>query len=185
MVKLYAGAFFPGIMLAGLYVGYVIIIAKWKPHLAPPLSASERVVPLPPLSQTLSPRSRNALTGLFAGLGDPALPKRQVATQLFVSLLPAIAIVALLALMYGAATAPTAVVDTTGLVQSGGAISAAEDTPAEAAGLAEPPKEETGLAEPPKEGGDVKEPPAEATQPASAARGRHRRTGERGGSHAD
>ena len=42
VVKLYAGAFFPGIMLAGLYVGYVIIVAKWKPHLAPPLSASER-----------------------------------------------------------------------------------------------------------------------------------------------
>ena len=37
VVKLYAGAFFPGIMLAGLYVGYVIVVAKWKPHLAPPL----------------------------------------------------------------------------------------------------------------------------------------------------
>ena len=37
VVKLYAGAFFPGIMLAALYVGYVIIVAKWKPHLAPPL----------------------------------------------------------------------------------------------------------------------------------------------------
>ena len=169
VVKLYAGAFFPGIMLASLYVLYVIVIAKWKPHLAPPLSASERVVPLPPLSQALSPRSRNALAGLFAGLSDPALPKRQVATQLFVSLLPAISIAALLVLMYGAATAPTAVVDTTGLVQSGGAISAAEDTPAEAAGLAEPPKEETGLAEPPKEGADVKEPPAEPTPAASAA----------------
>ncbi len=39
VVKLYAGAFFPGIMLAALYVGYVIVVAKWKPHLAPPLSA--------------------------------------------------------------------------------------------------------------------------------------------------
>ncbi len=77
VVKLYAGAFFPGIMLAALYVGYVIIIAKWKPHLAPPLSAAERVVPLPPLSQALSPRSRNALTGLFGGLRDPALPGRR------------------------------------------------------------------------------------------------------------
>src|SRR5215207_6052683 len=41
VVKLYAGAFFPGLMLAGLYVGYVIIVAKWKPHLAPPLSAED------------------------------------------------------------------------------------------------------------------------------------------------
>ena len=41
VVKLYAGAFFPGIMLATLYVGYVIVVAKWKPHFAPPLAASE------------------------------------------------------------------------------------------------------------------------------------------------
>src|SRR3954464_2632240 len=51
VVKLYAGAFFPGIMLAGLYVGYVIVVAKLKPHLAPPLSESERRVALPPVSQ--------------------------------------------------------------------------------------------------------------------------------------
>jgi tripartite ATP-independent transporter DctM subunit len=48
VVKLYAGAFFPGVMLATLYVLYVIVIAKWKPHLAPPMSAEDRFVPLPP-----------------------------------------------------------------------------------------------------------------------------------------
>ncbi len=160
VVKLYAGAFFPGIMLAGLYVAYVIVLAKWKPHLAPPLSASERVVVLPPLSQALSSRSRNAVTGLFGGMRDPALPRRQVSTQLFVSLLPAIFIAALLVLMYGAATAPPPAVDTTGLVQSGGAISATDDKPAESTGLAEPPKDDTGLQEPPKESADLKEPPA-------------------------
>ena len=106
VVKLYAGAFFPGIMLAGLYVGYVIIVAKWKPHLAPPLSEAERQVPLPPLSQALSSRSGNALAGLFGALGVPSLPKRQVATQLFVSLLPALSIVALLVVMYAGATTP-------------------------------------------------------------------------------
>jgi len=37
VVQLYAGAFFPGIMLAGLYVLYVIILAKLKPALMPPL----------------------------------------------------------------------------------------------------------------------------------------------------
>jgi len=31
VVQLYAGAFFPGIMLAGLYIVYVIIVAKLKP----------------------------------------------------------------------------------------------------------------------------------------------------------
>jgi len=149
VVKLYAGAFFPGIMLAGLYVGYVILMAKWKPHLAPPLAESDRLVALPPLSQALSTRNRNALAGLFAGLRVPSLPKGKVAGQLFVSLLPALSIAVLLAVMFNAATAPVAVVDTAGLVQSGGAISS-EEAPAEMGGsLAEPPKEEGGLSEPP------------------------------------
>jgi TRAP-type mannitol/chloroaromatic compound transport system permease large subunit len=166
VVKLYAGAFFPGIMLAGLYVGYVIIVAKWKPHLAPPLAESERRVPLPPLSQTLSSRGSNALAGLFGGFSVPSLPKRLVATQLFVSLLPAISIVALLLFMYSATTSPMAAVDTTGLVQAGGSFAASDDKPAESSGLQEPPKESGGLQEPPKEGGDLKEPVA-AGSPAS------------------
>ncbi len=51
VVQLYAGAFFPGIMLAGLYVAYVIVLAKIKPALMPPLTAEQRFVPLPPLTQ--------------------------------------------------------------------------------------------------------------------------------------
>src|SRR5512145_2912266 len=47
VVKLYAGAFFPGIMLAALYVVYVIVVAKIKPAWAPPLTAEQRAVPLP------------------------------------------------------------------------------------------------------------------------------------------
>src|SRR5215207_5877644 len=47
VVQLYAGAFFPGLMLAGLYILYVIIIAKLKPQLAPALSAQDRLVPVP------------------------------------------------------------------------------------------------------------------------------------------
>src|SRR5215203_1833063 len=68
VVKLYAGAFFPGIMLAGLYVGYVIVIAKWKPSLAPPLSAEDRVVRLPSFAQRLSHSGSRAVTGLVRGL---------------------------------------------------------------------------------------------------------------------
>jgi TRAP-type mannitol/chloroaromatic compound transport system permease large subunit len=170
VVKLYAGAFFPGIMLAGLYVGYVIVVAKWKPHLAPPLSESERFVPLPPLSQTLSSGGRNATAGLFRALRVPSLPKGPVATQLFVSLLPAISIVALLLLMYGAATAPAAAVDTAGLVQAGGSIVASEDQAAESSGLQEPPAEDTGLKEPPSsDAAVVSEPPAMAASAEKAA----------------
>ena len=178
VVKLYAGAFFPGLMLAGLYIGYVIILTKWKPHLAPALSASERQVPLPPLAQTLSARSSNALAGLIGGLRDPALPRGKVGSQLLVSLLPAIAISALLMSMYGAATAPTAAVDTTGLEQAGGSYSFSSDqagepgglqAPQEAGGLQEPPQEGGALQEPPTEAGMVKEPPAGAVSESAPA----------------
>src|SRR6187402_3136820 len=47
VVQLYAGAFFPGFMLAFLYIGYIIVLAKWKPALMPPLAESVRRVPLP------------------------------------------------------------------------------------------------------------------------------------------
>ena len=46
VVKLYAGAFFPGIMLAGLYMLYTIIMALLNPKLAPRLPLEERNVPV-------------------------------------------------------------------------------------------------------------------------------------------
>ena len=175
VVQLYAGAFFPGIMLALLYVGYVIVLAKWKPHLMPPLPESERHVPLPPLSEALAPKRRNAFAGLLASAlgGVPGFSKAKVVSQFFVSALPAIAIVAVLAVTWQGATAPVAVDSTAGLVEAGGEVAAADQSdiggglaepPAESGtGLAEPPKESTGLAEPPKE------PAAEEAKPAPAA----------------
>ena len=53
VVQLYAGAFFPGFMLAGLYIAYVIVLAKWKPSLMPPLPESERRIALPPFAERL------------------------------------------------------------------------------------------------------------------------------------
>ncbi|MGA8989018.1 MAG: TRAP transporter large permease subunit [Rhodoplanes sp.] len=46
VVKLYAGAFFPGIMLASLYVLYVVIMSLLNPKLAPRLPEEERRVPM-------------------------------------------------------------------------------------------------------------------------------------------
>jgi tripartite ATP-independent transporter DctM subunit len=46
VVKLYAGAFFPGIMLAGLYMLYVVIMTLLNPSLAPQLPPEERKVPI-------------------------------------------------------------------------------------------------------------------------------------------
>ncbi|MBI3716605.1 MAG: TRAP transporter large permease subunit [Betaproteobacteria bacterium] len=160
VVQLYAGAFFPGLMLAALYVGYVIVLAKWKPHLAPPLSASERVVPLPPVAAALEASSRNAVVGLWTGLKSPHLPRRTVLGQLMISLVPAVVIVAFLGAMFAMATAPVIVDDTSGLVQAGGAIAASVDDKAADAS--------TGLQEPPKEDGGIKEPPVEPAKVAAA-----------------
>src|SRR5918911_1751500 len=68
VVQLYAGAFFPGIMLAALYVGYVIALAKWKPEIMPPLPENERRVALPSFAERLRTRGRNAFAVLARAL---------------------------------------------------------------------------------------------------------------------
>ena len=46
VVQLYAAAVIPGFMLAGMYVLYVMVLAIFKPHLAPPLPKEEGNVPV-------------------------------------------------------------------------------------------------------------------------------------------
>ena len=46
VVKLYAGAFIPGFILAGFYIAYVVIRAILNPKLAPPLPADQGKVPV-------------------------------------------------------------------------------------------------------------------------------------------
>ncbi len=46
VVKLYAGAFFPGLMLASLYMLYIVISSMLNPKLAPRLPEEERNVPV-------------------------------------------------------------------------------------------------------------------------------------------
>ena len=46
VVQLYAAAVVPGFMLAGMYCVYVIVLAIFKPHLAPPLPKEQGNVPL-------------------------------------------------------------------------------------------------------------------------------------------
>jgi TRAP-type mannitol/chloroaromatic compound transport system permease large subunit len=164
VVQLYAGAFFPGIMLAALYVGYVIVLAKINPSLAPPLAENERRVPLSPVAKILSSRGRNALTGLVAALANAraaGVPLKTVLGQLIISLLPALVIVATLGLMFHLATAPIALVDTTGLVEAGGSVAAAEEQ--KSSGLIGQPEEET----PQELGASAKEPTAEPAQAAA------------------
>ncbi|MEA3194153.1 MAG: hypothetical protein QOD26_2486, partial [Betaproteobacteria bacterium] len=125
VVQLYAGAFFPGFMLAFLYIGYIIVLAKWRPELMPPLSVEGRRVELPAHSKALAAGGSNALFGLLrAAKGGAGVSARTVYGQLTVSLLPAIALAALLAFTYQAATAPIEKTDFTGLTIETGSVSA-------------------------------------------------------------
>jgi TRAP-type mannitol/chloroaromatic compound transport system permease large subunit len=151
VVQLYAGAFFPGFMLASLYVGYLIVLAKFKPKLMPPLSEAERKVELPPLAQALAGWGRNAFTGLLRALvvSDSGVSKTATFGQLFVTLMPALAIVAVLGVTYRAATAPEVEVEAvpSGLIEvplevkETGLIGVAPAEPEEVATLKEPQAE--------------------------------------------
>ena len=171
VVQLYAGAFFPGIMLASLYIAYVIIVAKLKPHLAPPLPMSERHVDLPPVTQALSDGvSNKVVTGLLRGVGGSVagVTPTAAARQALIAALPALALVAVLAFTWNSVTRPVVADDTSGLVEMGGeALGLAVP---QAGGLAEPPPA-GGLAEPPPDGGLAEPPGAEklAAPPVSVA----------------
>ena len=52
-VQLYAGALFPGLMLAGMYIVYVMIRAIINPSFAPPLPPEERNVPITTIAYEL------------------------------------------------------------------------------------------------------------------------------------
>ncbi len=92
VVQLYAGAFFPGLMLAGLYVIYVIVMAKLKPEWAPPLPPEMRVIPLP--AQTAQIATDGAKSALFTllnalkGRRNTDVPTGYLLGQLAITLLP-------------------------------------------------------------------------------------------------
>jgi TRAP-type mannitol/chloroaromatic compound transport system permease large subunit len=162
VVKLYAGAFFPGLMLAGLYIMYVIIVAKVRPDLAPPLSAEARKVPLPAMTQSFARSGdQRALLGLMTALRgrrNADVPMGYILKQLLIALLPAILFAAVAISSYRTATAPLPIEAESGLqVMGEGSAESAEPSDG---GLAEPPSEDGGLAEPPIEGG-LAEPPIE------------------------
>src|SRR5712672_2459260 len=174
VVQLYAGAFFPGFMLAGLYIGYVIVLAWWKPHLMPPLAASERRVDLPPFARALAQHGSNALTGLWRGLtgGSVAgVAKRTVLAQLIVTLVPALFIAALLGVTYRMTTAPVVEASTAGLIEAGGLVAAPEQESEMSTGLVGA-QEESGVKEPSAEPPKAPAPqasPAAAKVPTAAA----------------
>ena len=171
VVQLYAGAFFPGIMLAGLYVAYVIIMAKLKPQLAPPLPMEERVIPLADwvknVSETISNKSLPGLLGALKGKRNAGVSSGKIVRQLIIALLPAIVWFGAMGLTYRVVTAPPEVVDTQGLQEMGAADEGAPAMESQDSGGVQEPQAE-GVQEPPADG--VQEPPAEgAREPAGAA----------------
>lgn len=182
VVQLYAGAFFPGLMLASLYVVYVIIVARLKPQWAPPLSQAERQVPLTPLSLKLarSPAA-HAVVGLLKGRRNAGVPFSHVLRQLAIVAMPGVIFLLLAGFSYKAVTTVEAEarydIEEIGAARRG----SAPEGPG-AGGLQEPPST-GGLQEPPAEGGlqeppsgdapsspgPLAEPPGASTAPADAA----------------
>lgn len=170
VVKLYAGAFFPGLMLAGLYIVYVILLAKLKPGWAPPLSAEQRNVPLPePLLKVGASAGKSALLGLLSALkgrNNQGVSTGYLLRQLGIVLLPALLFVGVAVLSYP--SAPSAAAEANVDIEA--LRLGAEPSQREArTGLSEPPivaGAGDGLADPPAEGedsgdGGLAEPPAE------------------------
>ncbi|MHA6391187.1 TRAP transporter large permease [Bordetella bronchiseptica] len=162
VVQLYAGAFFPGIMLAGLYVLYVMIVAKLRPDMAPPLSKEERHIPLQPGAEALRRQGyRHAVPGLLAGLfkrRDPQITGSFLARNLMLVAAPLAAFVLITGATYSTVTEPPVVYEIPDELRLGSGDSFDS-------GLAEPPSEDGGLADPP---GAAAAPEAAAAQAEAA-----------------
>jgi TRAP-type mannitol/chloroaromatic compound transport system permease large subunit len=165
VVQLYAGAFFPGLMLAGLYIVYVVVLAKLRPHLAPPPTEEERTVVLPAFALELSGGRKGVhaipeLATALLGRRPTAFPKRLLATQLAIALIPAAMFAVGTGIVYRAVTEPAAALDERGLQELGS--EPREEAPV-APGVSEPQAE--GVSEPLSD--DLAEPPG--TEPATPA----------------
>ena len=164
VVQLYAGAFFPGIMLAGLYILYVVLMAKIKPDWAPPLTAAQRIVPLPAGLKAIGATSEQwALGNLFnalKGKRNQAVSTRYLLGQLGVALLPALLFAMVAFSSYQSVTRVQVVETYEGLQPMGMGADTSSSSDSDAGGLAEP--ESSGLSEPPAEAS------SDVTEPASA-----------------
>lgn len=179
VVQLYAGAFFPGLMLAALYIVYFIVMAKIKPAWAPALSAEQRRVPLPaPLLSIGATQEGRALSGILSALKgkrNQDVSTKYLLGQLGIALLPALLFAAVALASYQSVTTVKVEETYTGLQAMGSG--AAEEESDDEGGLAEPEgadKADGGVAEPPgaeKAEEGVAEPPGAVREAASGVDG--------------
>jgi TRAP-type mannitol/chloroaromatic compound transport system permease large subunit len=151
-------------MLAGLYVLYVIIMAKLKPQWAPPLSAEERRVELPPLTLALPAKTgqyapkhlAQAIGKTLKGQRNAQVPLAYMLRQFGLLLLPGLLFLLLTVSTWRAVTIvpPETVYD----IQPIGYASAPPSASVSGTGLQEPPIDGEGLQEPPQAYG-LQEPP--------------------------
>jgi len=145
VVQLYAGALFPGLMLAGLYIIYVMIVAKLRPESAPPLTPEQRHVALPAPAQAMQAQGyMHAVTGilgnLFKGRRNADVPLAYLLRNLGLALIPLLIFAVLTIFVHRVVTEPPPIYDIPAelMLGSGGDYNT---------GLMEPPG--SGLAEPP------------------------------------
>src|SRR5262245_51941747 len=135
----------------------MVILAKARPALMPPLPESERKVTVPEYVKTISATARAkvlpALVTAIKGRANAGVPTARLVRELGVTLMPAIVFAVLMGLTWHALTKPDVVTDTAGLLFTN------EPQPESTSGLQEPPSTEGGL----------QEPPAETTEPAGKA----------------
>ena len=173
VVQLYAGAFFPGIMLAGMYMLYVIARAVLNPSLAPKPPPEETRIDLPEWAQRLHASGRRRALPAIAGAffsGGSGVSRGILARNLVIALVPAMLVAAPALAVYRSVTTVT-VVDTGGLQEVGGATD--EVAGDYSAGLVQEPPGTDGeaAAEPAPQAAapTVAEPPgAEKSAPAAA-----------------
>jgi TRAP-type mannitol/chloroaromatic compound transport system permease large subunit len=162
VVKLYAGAFFPGLMLAGLYIGYVIIVAKLKPEWAPPLSEKDRKVDLTPASQKLATFGKLALPAVLAaakGRAAAGISATELLKQLAIIVGPLLLFVVMMTVIHRGATTPIEQAALVTMESDGGMMSLEEvAAPLQEGGLALPPGAE-----------EAPDPKATANAPSAAA----------------
>jgi TRAP-type mannitol/chloroaromatic compound transport system permease large subunit len=132
----------------------VVILAKIKPHMAPPMSAEDRIVPLPEFAQVVSRDISNkvlpGLIGAIKGKRNAAVPMRELLNHLGIALLPVLSVALIMGTIYFKVTAPLPPEVVEGVVAMGGELADSEDAVEEGgsvSGLAEP--EADGLQTPP------------------------------------
>lgn len=178
VVQLYAGALFPGLMLAGLYVLYVMLVAKLRPSSAPPLPMEERRVDLPAEAAAISRQGYthavNGLLGtLFKGRRNAGVSMGFLSRYTMLALTPLLAFAVVTGSVYYVVTKAPVVYEIPDELRLGDSSSLDFGGLAEPSlndGLSEPPMND-GLSEPPMESG-IAEPPGASSalsEPASAS----------------